>query len=331
MNASLHLATAPLVADARGGDLSQAPGRSCPLTYRYSASVFARTPELHADTLYVVGGLYGNPFALDAIEALFAQEAGSKRMVFNGDFHWFDIDPALFANINIRVHQHTALRGNVETELASADADAGCGCAYPSHVDDADVARSNAILLRLRQTAQTLAGYQALGRLPMHSVAQIGAARIAIVHGDAESLAGWQFDPSALHAPTGQAWLDRVFEQAQVDVFASSHTCTPGLRQWQGQHHATRAVINNGSAGMGHAAGSTHGTVTRISVHPAPAGVRVWNETQVGGVFLQAICVPFDDALWQARFLVQWPPGSPAHVSYWSRVCGGAGDCLVVA
>ena len=74
--------------------MSTEPGRSCPLAYRYSAAVFDRTPDLQADTLYVVGGLYGNLNALERIEALFAAETGNKRMVFNGDFHWFDTDPA---------------------------------------------------------------------------------------------------------------------------------------------------------------------------------------------------------------------------------------------
>ncbi|MGY8903175.1 MAG: hypothetical protein ACKVIH_01340 [Burkholderiales bacterium] len=322
MNAALSL-----MADTPG-DFAHGPGRSCPLAYRYNPSVFARPPEWHADTLYVVGGLYGNPFALDAIEALFARESGSKHMVFNGDFHWFDIDPALFASIDARVHQHTALRGNVETELANADSGAGCGCAYPSHVADADVARSNTILQRLRETAhQCPAQRVALGVLPMHSVAQVGAARIAVVHGDAESLAGWQFDPSALDQPANRAWLDRIFDQAQVDVFASSHTCTPGLRQWKGANHSIRAVINNGSAGMGHAAGHTHGTITRISLHDAPSGVAVLNETRLLGVYIQAIQVDFDDARWQQQFLAQWPPGSAAHMSYWSRITGSMANC----
>ncbi|MFM9880267.1 MAG: hypothetical protein ACKVOO_07645 [Burkholderiaceae bacterium] len=300
------------------------PGRSCPIGYRYPASVFARPAELHTETLYVVGGLYGNPFALDAVETLFARESGPKHLVFNGDFHWFDIDPAVFASVGARVQCHTALRGNVETELASDDAGAGCGCAYPSDVDDADVARSNAILQRLRETArQCPAQRSALAALPMHAVAQVGAARIAVVHGDAESLAGWQFDPAALHDPKHQPWLDSVFEQAQVDIFASSHTCSPGLRQWSGHSGPARAVINNGAAGMGHAAGHTHGTLTRISLHRAPAGMAVGNETCVQSVYIQALRVQWDDARWQRQFLAQWPPGSAAHTSYWARVSGG--------
>ena len=67
-------------------------------------------------------------------------------LVFNGDFNWFDVDPDGFARLNARVLAHAALRGNVETELATDDERAGCGCAYPQWVGDAEVARSNEIV-----------------------------------------------------------------------------------------------------------------------------------------------------------------------------------------
>ena len=38
----------------------KAAGRVCPVDYTYSPAVFARAPDLTAETLYVVGGLYGN-------------------------------------------------------------------------------------------------------------------------------------------------------------------------------------------------------------------------------------------------------------------------------
>jgi hypothetical protein len=44
------------------------PGRVCPVRYRYAPDVVARSVERSAATLYVVGGLYGNLRALDAIE-----------------------------------------------------------------------------------------------------------------------------------------------------------------------------------------------------------------------------------------------------------------------
>jgi hypothetical protein len=133
-------------------------GRNCPTGYAYGAGVFAREPDLSAQTLYVIGGLYGNGQALDMIESLAAREAVAPQLVFNGDFHWFDTDPAIFADLHARVLRHTALRGNVETELAADDEEAGCGCGYPEDVSDDVVAHSNQIIIALRDTAQRALG-----------------------------------------------------------------------------------------------------------------------------------------------------------------------------
>jgi len=169
-----------------------AAGRSCPLDYRYAPEVLARPAELEAKTLYVIGGLYGNRPALEAVLTLAENEPGPVTLVFNGDFNWFNVDLQGFQSINEAVLKHCALRGNVETELAREEAGDGCGCAYPDWVDDATVARSNAIMRCLRETARQCPELrERLSALPMHSVAQVGGLRIGIVHGDAESLAGW--------------------------------------------------------------------------------------------------------------------------------------------
>ncbi len=48
----------------------EAPGRVCPLRYRYAPGAIARADTRQARALYVVGGLYGNVPALDAIERM---------------------------------------------------------------------------------------------------------------------------------------------------------------------------------------------------------------------------------------------------------------------
>ena len=163
------------------------PGRACPLHYRYSPAVFNRAADLQAETIYVIGGLYGNRAALAEILTMAARETVAPTLVFNGDFNWFNIDADDFAAINTGVLKHVALRGNVETELAAGDADnAGCGCAYPDYVDDADVERSNQIMQKLHETASAFPELSArLGSLPMHLLAQVGAdatKRFGIVH-----------------------------------------------------------------------------------------------------------------------------------------------------
>jgi hypothetical protein len=174
------------------GAMRESPGRTCPVSYRYPANAFAGPAALAADTLWVAGGLYGNRFALRALLEAFDAEPGDKALIFNGDFHWLDADPADFAAVDAAVLDHVALRGNVETEIAAPQAGAGCGCAYPEWVGDATVERSNRIMERLRQAA--LASGRDLARLsllPMALVAEVGGERVGIVHGDAESLAGW--------------------------------------------------------------------------------------------------------------------------------------------
>src|SRR5262245_58407549 len=102
------------------------PGRSCPPHYRYSPTVFATPAEVSCEVLYVVGGVYGNEPALDAVDAAFAAEAGAKHLIFDGDFNWFNIHPVLFERLNERVLRCTATRGNVETELGTVGNAAGC-------------------------------------------------------------------------------------------------------------------------------------------------------------------------------------------------------------
>ncbi|HET7731983.1 MAG TPA: hypothetical protein VFK48_18320 [Usitatibacter sp.] len=297
------------------------PGRTCPLSYRYSPRVFDREPQLAAATLYVVGGLYGNVEALDALEALAAREASPVTLVFNGDFHWFDVDAGDFAAVERRVRAHRAIRGNVETEIAHDDGAAGCGCAYPADVSDADVSRSNAILERLRETARRDGEARArLAALPMHLTARVGDARIAIVHGDAASLAGWGFARDRLADPRHARWVESAFRDAAVDVFASTHTCLPALREFAGG-----VVANNGAAGMPNFASTRFGLLTRISTHPFGGPEKVWGVERAGAV-VEALRIDYDHEAWTRRFLRSWPAGSAAHDSYFRRIADG--PCL---
>jgi hypothetical protein len=311
--------------------VSDGAGRSCPASYGYGPAVFRRAPDFASDTLYVIGGLYGNPQALDQVERIAAQEPGAT-LAFNGDFHWFDTDPAVFADINRRVLRHIALRGNVETELAADDAGFGCGCGYPDDVSDAEVERSNQILKQLRETALTQPLQRAmLGGLPMHALALVGGARVGIVHGDAQAMAGWTFAHDRLDASDGEAALLEQFGRANVDLFASSHTCLPVLRRFEaaGRVHA---VINNGAAGMPNFHNARHGVISRIATTPPPAGLPVLHQAawEAGGrmLYVAAVALDYDDARWQERFLADWPPGSAAHASYFERIARGPGYTL---
>ena len=241
----------------------QDPGRSCPLHYRYRATrLCRRAARERCEVLYVVGGLYGNVQALQRVIELFERERGDKRLVFNGDFHWFDVDAEAFAQIQRGVLAFDATRGNVETELAAA----------PSH--DGDRRRLRLRLSRLgrrrrgralephphaaaRHRAPLPGACDALQALPMWRRIDVGATprrhrarRRAVAVG-----LGLRAGDAA--RPRARAWPPQWFAQAQVDVFASSHTCLPVFQALRRAESASDAplVLNNGAAGMPNLAG----------------------------------------------------------------------------
>lgn len=300
------------------------PGRTCPVAYQYGAAALNRRAELQADTLWIAGGLYGNPFALERLLERYDAEPGSKALVFNGDFHWFDVDD--FRRIDDAVAAHRATRGNVETELATPLDGAGCGCGYPEWVDDRTVERSNRIIERLRGAAGRYPdSLRRLAALPMHLVAEVAGERVAVVHGDADGLAGWGFSQESLATFEGRRAAQAAFERAGARAFASSHTCLPVLAWFPGE----RIVVNNGAAGMPNFRGTRYGIATRISARRSDDALYA---QRAGALHVEAVALEYDAAAWEQRFLAQWAAGSDAHRSYYQRIANGpnysAGEAL---
>ncbi|WP_166253191.1 hypothetical protein [Marinobacter salicampi] len=299
-------------------------GRSCPLHYRYRPeSLLDRLEHWPEDVIYVVGGLYGNPFALGEVEAMAAQEraAGLRvRLLFNGDFNWFNADGDLFESINHRVLRHDAMLGNVEYELANPAPGAGCGCAYPDFVDDQVVARSNRIMMRLQEVAQTRSGVRAsLSGLARWRSMIFGGLKVLVLHGDPESLAGWGLSRDTLSG-SGSDRLTDWFRRTDADLILCSHTCQPLL--WTGEVGGRpRCVLNNGSAGMANLKADTRGLIIRMSVHASPLGSVA--TTSVSGLELSLEAVAYDHEAWVALFDELWPGGSDASVSYRQRITEG--------
>jgi hypothetical protein len=308
--------------------MSASPGRSCPLDYRYRPADIATAPALQAEHAYVIGGLYGNVEALQAIEAMRDREAAQGRavtLVFNGDAHWFDVAASDFARIAAALETHAACSGNVEAELARGPAGAGCGCAYPEFVDQAVVDRSNRIIERLHFTAQGLASHvDRLGRLAKHLRLRIGAVDIGVVHGDAWSLAGWSFSQEALRDaqqadwPDGPGSLRAAWAESGARILCSSHSCLPAAVELA-LDDGPRVLMNNGAAGMPNFRGGRFGVITRISSSPQVPPDSLYG-TMLEGLRIDAMPVRYDHAAWCARFVRNWPPGSDAHVSYWERI-----------
>lgn len=305
---------------------SPTPGRTCPLSYQTQPEALSGPADLSADTVYIIGGLYGNRQALAAIEALAQAERAEGLpkpvLVFNGDFNWFNASPQGLADINDKVLRHWAIQGNVEAELANPAPSAGCGCAYPHWVADDVVERSNLIMQRLQAA---LAGNdtlrRALAALTRQLRVQVGECRVGVLHGDPESIAGWGLAVESMPDPgRGDERIEDWFRRSQVDLLACTHTCLPFAQDFcvQGE---SRVVINNGSAGMPNFGGSANGLITRISVHAGKAaplyGTRV-KSTYVDAILVEAVTRDF-----LAEFEAMWPSDSPAHQSYFQRLQHG--------
>lgn len=293
------------------------PGRTCPLYYRRQPEALARAPDLVVDRLYVAGGVYGNLEALETLAALAGEEAAT--LCLNGDYHWFDAASDWFARVEAEASRHVRTAGNVEYELAQPS-DAGCGCAYPETVPAAFVERSNHIMLALQQAAG--AGERAaLANLPLDLRIDVGDLRVAVIHGDPESLAGWELAVEAAEGdPAGFA--ERVadwFRRSEVDVIACAHTCLPHAHRLVVDGRA-RVVINNGAAGVGNFRGDPRGLVTRIAPEASAAAL---HGTELDGVVVEAVPLAFDVAAWRERFERLWPAGSAAALNYADRIVAG--------
>jgi hypothetical protein len=158
-------------------DLSNT-GRVCPVDYHYSPRVLASPADFDTEVLYVVGGLYGNLQALQAVEALAQREQTQPTIIFNGDFHFVDAEPDWFGEVDRGVANYQAIRGNVETEISRPeDMGAGCGRAYPASVSDEVVRCSNEIIRELHTITASPKGVpQRLWRPVTTAVEQFPAA-----------------------------------------------------------------------------------------------------------------------------------------------------------
>jgi len=300
------------------------PGRVCPLSYRHGAEALHTATRVDADPAWIVGGLYGNVDALAALQARVDADRGqglSPRIIFNGDYHWFDANPDDFDRIESGVADHITLAGNVEAELGDPDDDAGCGCAYPESVDAATVERSNAIMARLQATAAQRPDAAArMAALPRLVRLHVGQTTIGVIHGDPDWLAGWGLALHHLAAHGGTTDADQVRDwarRADVAAFACSHTCLPWLGELGGV-----AVINNGSGGMPNFQGRRFGLATRIARAEHAADDACLALT-FDGLRFEAVPLVYDHRAWWARFTQTWPEGSPAHSSYARRLLEG--------
>lgn len=299
-------------------------GRACPVDYRLPPDAFAGEPERRCDVLYVVGGLYGNPFALEAVKALVAAEDGPVLTVLNGDMHWFDKTAENFAALEDAVaaagEGYVPLVGNVEAELRrQQDVGVGCGCAYPDCTDDESVSRSNRIHRMLSAAVEQELGLkERLAGRPSTLTVAVAGAKVGITHGDEKLLGGWDCSRESLQDILRQDELDRFMAANDLDVLATTHTCAPvALAMARG------CVINNGAAGLPNFKGQRYGLCVRIARTPAREALF---GTCQDGLYVQAVPVRYDHDAYLAWFDGLWDDVSPAAVSYRARIVEGPDD-----
>ena len=294
-------------------------GRACPVDYHLDESVFIDDPQVSCEVLYVVGGLYGNPFALDAIEAMVAGEPTAPLVVFNGDIHWFDKNADNFMNIERRIDRPNwiPLVGNVEAELRrETDIGVGCGCAYPSCTSDASVSRSNRIHRMLLAAVHEHPECRELlvGR-PAAMTVDVAGVKVGITHGDEKLIGGWDCSRDSLQDPLRQDELARFMKEAGIEVFATTHTCAAVAVELE-----CGLMINNGAAGLPNFEGQHFGIITRIAT--TPAAESLFGACR-GGLYVDAVPVRYDHDAYLAWFDELWEPLSPAAVSYRGRIVNG--------
>lgn len=299
-------------------------GRACPVDYRLPPDAFAGEPERRCDVLYVVGGLYGNPFALEAVKALVAAEDGPVLTVLNGDMHWFDKTAENFAALEDAVaaagEGYVPLVGNVEAELRrQQDVGVGCGCAYPDCTDDESVSRSNRIHRMLSAAVEQEPGLkERLAGRPSTLTVAVAGAKVGITHGDEKLLGGWDCSRESLQDILRQDELDRFMAANDLDVLATTHTCAPvALAMARG------CVINNGAAGLPNFKGQRYGLCVRIA--RTPVSEALFGTCQ-DGLYVQAVPVRYDHDAYLAWFDGLWDDVSPAAVSYRARIVEGPDD-----
>ena len=324
----------------------------CEISYRYNPKDIGalKAERAISSSLYVIGGLYGSLHSLDAILKMACLEKEPPQLIFNGDFNFFNCKEEDFIAINNIVKLFTATKGNIEDVISKPKPDSfECGCDYPSSVSTEYIKRSNKIAERLHGTAhsnqQSEIILQFLRELPMCRRIKMSSGHIiGILHGDAHSLSGWNFSyenllassaDAASHWPSSPAlssscsspssvmkWLN----EAKCDIFACTHTCLPVMVDYDNH---SKAIVNNGSAGIPNFKEETFGVITRISedVKTVPQS-SLYSTTLSDCIRIDAIAVCYDHKDFCSKFLVDWPEGSPGYVNYYERLVHGTTMCI---
>lgn len=288
-------------------------GRNCSLEYILRKDWTKKIKKLKAEVVYIVGGLYGNSYALEIINKMTHDE--NAKVVFNGDMHWFDVEKEDFLKIEELSKDSIKLLGNVEFELLNDTSSLGCGCNYPEDVSDGVVERSNIIHNMMKENIK---GDDILNNIKERSktlVLDFFGKKIAITHGDEKSMSGWGCSNENLKLVSRKKELDNWFKENDIDILATTHTCLPVMYD-----NRRNIVINNGAAGMANIKGETFGLFTRIAKNSHKKAI--YSEYR-DGLYVELVKVDFNIEKFKLWFEKVWPDDSPASISYKNRIING--------
>ena len=288
-------------------------GRNCSLEYILQKDWAKKSKKLEEEVIYIVGGLYGNRYALEIINKMTHDE--NAKVVFNGDMHWFDVEKEDFLKIEELSKDSIKLLGNVEFELLNNTSSLGCGCNYPEDVSDGVVERSNVIHNMMKENIK---GDQILNDIKERSktlVLDFFGKKIAITHGDEKSMSGWGCSNENLKLVSRKKELDNWFKENDIDILATTHTCLAVVYD-----NGRNIVINNGAAGMANIKGETFGLFTRIAKNSHKKAI--YSEYR-DGLYVELVKVDFNIEKFKLWFEKVWPDDSPASISYKNRIING--------
>ena len=288
-------------------------GRNCSLEYILQKDWTKKSEKLEEEAIYIVGGLYGNRYALEIFNKMTHDE--NAKVVFNGDMHWFDVEKEDFLKIEELSKDSIKLLGNVEFELLNNTSSLGCGCNYPEDVSDGVVERSNVIHNMMKENIK---GDQILNDIKERSktlVLDFFGKKIAITHGDEKSMSGWGCSNENLKLVSRKKELDNWFKENDIDILATTHTCLAVVYD-----NGRNIVINNGAAGMANIKGETFGLFTRIAKNSHKKAI--YSEYR-DGLYVELVKVDFNIEKFKLWFEKVWPDDSPASISYKNRIING--------
>lgn len=290
-------------------------GRNCSLDYILEKNWQNKVEVVNYDTIYVVGGLYGNYEALLEIKKMASLEKTAPLIVFNGDVHWFDVLEEDFLKVENLIRDDIKLLGNVEYELIKQNSDLGCGCNYPEDVDDGVVERSNIIHSMMKDNITNEKIISDIKTRNKTIALNCFGKKIAITHGDEKNLAGWGCSIDNLVEDERSEELFSWLKENNIDILATTHTCLPVVKKVD-----NNIVINNGASGMANTKNSTNGLITRISKYKNSNAVI---SKEIDDVYVELIKVNFDIDKFVNWFDTVWDKDSPASISYRNRIVSG--------